>query len=102
MQPISCSRLSGGVTPRQGPTSVVPNLGAWVVLSDSLQMRGNVWRTERDAGLARIAEQRVHRVPPNPRHRIIEGLEDVWNCTRVWVLVEDLKTTTANHRTRVR
>ncbi len=65
-------------------------------------MRCHVWCKERPASLARVAEQRMHRVPPHARHGIFEGLEDVWNRTRVRMLVEEFKATAANHGTLVR
>jgi hypothetical protein len=41
-------------------------------------------------------------MPTNPRHRILEPAEDVWNGAGIGVLIEELKTATADYRTLVR
>jgi hypothetical protein len=54
------------------------------------------------AGLARVAEQRMHRMPTNARHRILEPANDVRNGAGIGVLIEELKAAPADHGTLVR
>ncbi len=76
---------------------VVSDLGAGIVLSDPAQTRGDVRSEERLAGLARVAEQRMHGVPANARHGVFERAENGWNGPRVRMLVEEFEAATANH-----
>ncbi len=81
---------------------VVADLGAGIVLGDPAQTRGDVWSEERFAGLACVAEQRMHGVSANARHGVFECAENVWNGPRVRVLVEEFEAATANHGTLAR
>jgi hypothetical protein len=38
----------------------------------------------------------MYRMPTHPRYRIAQAIDDVRDCTVVWVLVEELEAATAN------
>jgi len=61
----------------------------------------SLWGQKRVPGLARVAEQGVHSMPPYPRNGIVECADNVRNRPCIGMLIEKFEAASANHRARV-
>ena len=86
----------------EGPLCIPPDLLTRVVVGDLAKVRCNLWGEIRVPGLACIAEQGVHRMPPHPGHGIVECVENVGDGPGVGVLIEEFEAASANDGARVR